>query len=65
MTWDSDTCGYCGKTGKVGGADRLRYECPECKRTGCPDCMPDGEAVPCPECVQTAITDAGGGRLGM
>lgn len=50
--WSGNKCGYCEATGLVGGQPRARYTCPNpnCKREGCPTCMPAGETKQCGEC---------------
>jgi len=49
--WSNDTCGYCGNT-----APNLdRYDCPECKRTGCVSCMPEAGASPCNQCQEREL----------
>jgi hypothetical protein len=46
--WNGDVCGYCGHT-----APSLdRYECPTCKRTGCPSCMPEAGLSKCDQCQE-------------
>lgn len=45
-TWPGSTCGYCG------AAEDTRYECPTCKRSGCPTCMPNGEEERCSYCEE-------------
>lgn len=48
--WAGNTCGYCGHS-----APSLdRYECPECKRTGCVSCMPEAGNSPCNQCQEEA-----------
>lgn len=46
--WDNDTCGYCGYT----DTNLERYECPQCRRTGCVDCMPTGNVSMCNQCLE-------------
>jgi hypothetical protein len=41
-------CDYCGAV--LDG--NFRFVCPECGRDGCPECMPEGRGVRCPECEQ-------------
>jgi len=65
-TWLGDVCGYCGASGLVGGQPREKYTCPAvitCGRLGCPTCMPNGEAGPCPECVVNEAQDPPDPRL--
>jgi hypothetical protein len=46
--WDGNICGYCEHT-----APNLdRYVCPTCKRTGCPNCMPEAGNSPCNQCQE-------------
>jgi len=51
---DDDCCKGCGTT----TAAVLGFECPECMREGCSECMPKGEQSPCPECMKKAETPA-------
>ena len=46
--WADDKCCYCDYS----ASDLDRYECPECKRTGCVNCMPTGNESPCNQCVE-------------
>lgn len=52
-TWPDNRCGHCGARRPQGDDDPwLRYECPECGREGCPECLPAGVGCPCPECEE-------------
>jgi hypothetical protein len=46
---EDQNCDYCGAAGV---APWFRFVCPECGRDGCPECMPEGRGVRCPECEQ-------------
>jgi uncharacterized protein with PIN domain len=57
------TCPYCGRVLELDPKERevtdypedfgdFYYECPECGREGCSECMPCGRGVVCPECEE-------------
>jgi hypothetical protein len=41
-------CPFCGKSSE----EQFIFECPECARNGCPECMPAGRGCVCPECEE-------------
>ena len=49
---DPGPCEYCGGEPAPEAGIYYRYECPECGRPGCDECMPAGAECECPECEQ-------------
>ena len=45
-------CNYCGAKQEPEDGYVWFYECHECCREGCPECMPAGEGCICPECEE-------------
>jgi hypothetical protein len=43
---EEEPCPYCGEDTDPA----FIYICPRCQREGCPECMPGGTYVLCPEC---------------
>jgi hypothetical protein len=48
-TWAANKCGYCDYQS---GTALDEYKCPDCKRSGCPQCMPTGDTDKCNQCVE-------------
>lgn len=42
-------CPYCAEVVE----EKFVFECPQCARVGCPECMPAGKGCICPECEES------------
>jgi hypothetical protein len=49
-------CPTCGEPVE----EKYLFECPDCYRAGCPECMPAGNNCICPECEEKGMSDEEG-----